>query len=192
MPPLARTRTGCARLLIDRVAAAVRARLLTCKARQRPGRTTRVRKPHAHGEPQILTILLHDTQQGFLSAKEMRATCQIDHQPIFRLGRDPGAELARPALHRLQKRLFRGLAAGTGDEALAHRMRIAHRLTNTQPGLHGRRVKRRNDLRVVQLFHHRQRHIGQHRVPAHKPVRPELREPQGKNASGFHRGSAQT
>jgi hypothetical protein len=130
---------GGARLLIDRIAVAPGARGAgSAEARQRPGRARGVGDARAHGQAEIGAVGLHLGEQRLLPAEEMGAAGEVDHQAIGRRLRHPGAELARPAAQRGEKRGLSRRVGDAGDEVGAERHRLAQRLAPIEAACPGR------------------------------------------------------
>jgi hypothetical protein len=100
----------------------------SAEPRQRPGGARGVGDAGAHGQAQIGAIGLHLGEERLLPPEEMRAAGEIDHQPLGRSLRHPGAELPSPAAQRGQERRLPGRVGDAGDEVGAERHGLAQRL----------------------------------------------------------------
>jgi hypothetical protein len=184
MAAFARAGAGGGGLLVDGIAAAGglrghRPRIgLRAKAGQRPGCAQRVGNAQPHGQAQIGAILCHLSDQFRLTAKKMRAAGEVDDQRIGRFCGDPGREFPGPAVECAQKGRLAVRMGGTGEQARAHGMGIAQRLSGIETGLRRAQRQRRQDLRRAALRHGGKGGFGQMRFGPDQPFGPEAGKPE--------------
>jgi hypothetical protein len=182
---LAGPRTCGACLLIDRIATARG----PCGAgpaepRQCPGGPCGIRDAGPHGEAQIGAIGRHLGKKRLLPPEKMRTAREIDHQPLGRSLRHPGAELPSPAAQRGQESRLPGRVRDAGNEIGAERDGLAQRLAPMEAPRLGQGIQCADLAKVADLRDHGKRGLGQTRLTPQHPVRGKARKPERQDAAG--------